>query len=263
MQRLASNLPNRIKQPAQCCVHCGKSYVKKTNLTKHVVLCDMLHQSKKKKLSLLEEEEDQEETPSQQKMYAIMLEFGQRFQKLEEKVEELSKWTVKTKRKVNIVDWLNANCNCEQPFDTLTETIEVTDEDVIFLFKHNFLETWNELMKRSEKRSIAAFVHKPHTFYVYVNNEDKWVEASREMLTKFFNRLHMKIIKRFSEWKKTHRDEINHDESLSLTCDHASVKLMAIDFREDAMFGKIKGALYTQIKKDMTRLLSSEEELEC
>ena len=40
---------NKIKQPSQCCIHCGKSYKKRTNLDKHIVICELLQISKKKK----------------------------------------------------------------------------------------------------------------------------------------------------------------------------------------------------------------------
>ena len=68
MNKLAANIPNMIKQPAQCCVHCGKSYKKKTNLEKHVILCELLNNSKK---SLVIEDD---EIPSQRKIYQILLE---------------------------------------------------------------------------------------------------------------------------------------------------------------------------------------------
>ena len=32
MNKFIYDVPNRIKQPAVCCVNCGKSYVKKANL---------------------------------------------------------------------------------------------------------------------------------------------------------------------------------------------------------------------------------------
>jgi len=60
MNKLAPNIPNKIKQPAKCCVYCGKSYVKKTNLDKHIIICELLNKSKS---SVIIEEED--DIPSQ------------------------------------------------------------------------------------------------------------------------------------------------------------------------------------------------------
>ena len=91
MNKLDYNIPNRIKQPAQCCVHCGKSYVKRSSLDKHIIICDLLQKSKKYKNA----EEDEEPLPSQRKMFQMLIELGQKYNNLEEKVEEMSKWIVK------------------------------------------------------------------------------------------------------------------------------------------------------------------------
>jgi hypothetical protein len=104
MNKLIFNNANMIKQPGQCCVHCGKSYKKKTILEKHVILCELL--TKTKKGIIIEQEDD---IPSQHKIYNILLELGVKFNQLEEKVDELNKWVVKKKKKINVVEWLNAN----------------------------------------------------------------------------------------------------------------------------------------------------------
>ena len=41
MNKLANEIPNRIKQPSQCCINCGKSYIKRVNLDKHLVICEI------------------------------------------------------------------------------------------------------------------------------------------------------------------------------------------------------------------------------
>ena len=37
---LCNIINNRIKQPSQCCVICGKTYKKRTTLDKHIVTCE-------------------------------------------------------------------------------------------------------------------------------------------------------------------------------------------------------------------------------
>ena len=127
MNKIAQNIPNMIKQPAQCCIHCGKSYKKRTNLDKHVILCELLNKSKK--TFSLEIEEDQD-IPSQRKMFEILLELGNKFNRIEEKVDELNKWVVKKKKKINVIEWLNTNIKPEIKFENLIEKIIITDDDV-------------------------------------------------------------------------------------------------------------------------------------
>ena len=74
MNRLAPNIPNKIKQPAQCCIYCGKSYTKITSLNKHTVICDLLQKGKKRSSSSSLRIEDEEPLPSQRKMFDMLIE---------------------------------------------------------------------------------------------------------------------------------------------------------------------------------------------
>ena len=261
MSKIISNIPNMIKQPAQCCVHCGKSYKKKTNLDKHVVLCELL--SKTKKGLVIEDDDD---IPSQRKIYNILLELGMKFNKLEEKVDELNKWVVKKKKKVNVIDWLNTNITPEIKFDSLIEKIIITQDDVKYLFENSFADTLNHIFSRNiynlseSEYPIFAFVQKNNIFYIYEDEDVGWIELSREKLIKFLNRVHMKLFRVYSEYKKQNSEKIENDESFSILCDKTSVKLLNIDFRQETVLGKIRSNMYGRMKTDMKALVEYEFE---
>jgi hypothetical protein len=260
MNKLAQNIPNRIKQPAKCCVYCGKSYVKKTSLDKHIIICELLNNSKS---TIIENDED---VPSQKKMYQILLELGNKFNKLEEKVDELNEWVVKKKKKINVIDWLNTNITPEIKFDILIEKIIITQDDVKYLFDNSFADTLNQIFSRNiynlseTEYQIFAFIQKYNVFYIYENEESGWMELNREKIIKFLNRVHMKLLKAFGEYKKTNVDKIREDESFSLLCDKTSVKMMNVDFRQESILGKIKGNMYSRMKTDMKALVEYEFE---
>ena len=75
MNKLASEIPNRIKQPAMCCVYCGKSYVKRPNLNKHMIICELLQRSKRAKRV----EDDEPDIPSQQRLFQMLIELGEKY----------------------------------------------------------------------------------------------------------------------------------------------------------------------------------------
>jgi tyrosine-protein phosphatase YwqE len=260
MNKLSPNIPNRIKQPSKCCVYCGKSYIKKTSLDKHVVLCELLNNSKN---TIVENDED---IPSQKKMYQILLELGNKFNKLEEKVDELNKWVVKKKKKINVIEWLNTNITPEIKFDSLIEKITITQEDVKYLFDNSFADTLNEIFSRNiynlseSEYPIFAFIQKSNVFYIYENEEAGWMELNREKNVKFLNRVHMKLLRAFGEYKKANANKIREDESFSLLCDKTSVKMMNVDFRQETILGKIKGNMYSRMKTDMKALVEYEFE---
>ena len=97
MNKLAPSINNRIKQPSQCCIYCGKSYIKRANLDKHIIICDLLQ--KRKRPNVTEEEFD-EAIPSQMKLFHMLIELGQKYKKLEEKMEDMNKWVIKKKKKI-------------------------------------------------------------------------------------------------------------------------------------------------------------------
>ena len=261
MNKLAPNIPNRIKQPAKCCVYCGKSYIKKTSLDKHIVICELLNNSKH--LTVIENED---EVPSQKKIYQILLELGNKFNKLEEKVDDLNKWVVKRKKKINVIEWLNTNITPEIKFDSLIEKIIIIQDDVQYLFENSFADTLNQIFSRNiynlseNEYPIFAFVQKLNIFYIYENEEAKWCELNREKMVKFLNRVHMKLLRLFGEYKKVNTDKIREDETFSLLCDKTSVKMMNVDFRQESILSKIKGNMYSRMKTDMKSLVEYEFE---
>ena len=259
---MLTEIPNRIKQPGQCCIHCGKSYKTRENLSKHVDLCELLHKSKKVGPLIIE---DDEPLPSQRKMYQMLLDLGQKYNKMEEKMEEMSKWVAKKKKKINVLEWLNTNITPNITFDSIIEKIIVLEDDISNLLHNSFYDTMNEVFSRSIynynelENPIFAFTQKSNMFYIYDNipNENKkaWVELSRERYIKFLNKVHMKIFKAFCDWKQTKKDEIRTNDAFSILCDKTSLKILNVDFKQEGCFAKVRSAMYTRMKTDMKALV--------
>jgi hypothetical protein len=258
-------IPNRIKQPAHCCIYCGKTYKLRSNVDKHMTLCELVHKSKRNGFIV----EDDDETPSLKKMYKMLLELGKKYNTLEEKVEEINKFVVKKKKKINVLEWLNANIQSSLVFEKLHEQISIIDEDISYLLTNSFNDTLNGIFNRSiynvseSEYPIFAFTQKANMFYVYDKNaEDKieWQELSREKLIKFLNKVHMKLSKHFNDWKKKQINEIKENDSFATICDKTLVKLMSVEFKQDAIFGKTRSSMYSRMKTDMKALVEYEFE---
>jgi uncharacterized protein YeeX (DUF496 family) len=265
MNKLTNNIPNKIKQPAQCCIHCGKSYIKRINLNKHVIICELLH---KRNSSSLVIEDDEEPIPSQRKMFQMLIELGQKYNKLDEKVEELNKWVVKKKKKINILEWLNDNITPNILFDSLIDKIIVNEDDIKYLFENTFNDVLNEIFLRTiynfneTENPIFAFVQKANVFYIYESVEDKkmWVELSRENLIKFLNKVHIKILKAFCQFKQERLDEIRGSDNYSIKCDKTMVKIMSVEFKQESILSKVKSMMFAKMKTDMKALVEFEFE---
>lgn len=260
---LLQTIPNKVTQSKQCCIYCGKSYKTRTNLEKHLLLCELIYKRKNTSLSL----EDEHDIPSQKKIYQLLLELGQKYNRLEEKVEEINKYVIKKKKKINIIEWLTTNITPNIDFNVFTEKINITNNHVEFLFNNSIIDTFNEIFNsfyetNDLENPIFAFIQKNNTFYIYDKIEANhiWIELSREKFIKFLNKIQMKISKAFYEWKKIHTQELNDIENLSTLYDKALIKLMSVDFKQENILCKIKTIIYAKIKTDIKALVEYEFE---
>ena len=262
MNKIANEIPNRIKQPAQCCIHCGKSYIKRVNLDKHLVICELLQKSKKTSKIIIEEDEPM---PSQRKMFEMLLELGQKYSRLEEKVDEINKWVVKKKKKINVLEWLNANVKPDINFDNLIDKIIIDEQDVKILLENSFYHVLTEVFSRTiynfseTENPIFAFVQKQNMFYIY-DKDGIWIELSRDRLIKFLNKVHTKIFKQFYEWKKSKVADIKSDDRLANICDKTLVKITSVEFNQEAILSKVKNNMFSRMKTDMKALIEYEFE---
>jgi hypothetical protein len=263
MSKFIYDVPNRIKQPAQCCVNCGKSYVKKANLEKHLIICDLLQTCRKKTKLIIED--DDEPLPTQRKMFEMLIELGQKYSKLEEKVDEINKWVIKKKKKINVLDWLNANIKPNIIFDDIFDKIIINETDINNILRNSFYDVLNDVFSRTIynfnelENPIFGFVQKPNVFYIYDPN-NIWVELSRERLTKFLNKVHMKIFKEFTVWKQINISEIKANSNLGSLCDKTLVKIMSVEFKQDSIFSKVRSTMFSRMKTDMKALIEYEFE---
>ena len=263
------NIKNLIKQPSRCCTNCGKGYKLKSSLDKHLLICELVTRQGKKKLLIVEEEEI---IPDNKQLYKILLELTAKYTKLENKMAEVSKFAVKEKKKINILDWLNNNVTPTYTFKELSNKI-VLDTKFNDLILHNpFNDILNEIINQyliDENLPILAFTQKTNTIFIFtksdatnpVNNSavvSGWQEIPRDALIGLLNSIQMKISKSFYDWKQLHKEELLTNDTLCGICDKALVKIMSPSFKEDKYLSKAKSSIYNKIKKDIKMLIEYE-----
>ena len=199
----------------------------------------------------------------------MLIELGQKYNKLEEKVEELNKWVVKKKKKINILEWLNDNNSPNILFDSIIDKITVNEEDIKNLFENPFNDILNDIFSRTiynfneDENPMFAFVQKANMFYVYEqidNNKKIWVELSKEKLIKFLNKIHTKILKAFCDFKKERIQEIRASDNYSIKCDKTMIKIMSVEFKQESILSKVRSMMFAKMKTDMKALIEFEFE---
>ena len=217
-------------------------------------------------------------------MFQMLLELGKKYTKLEEQMSEITKWVSKKKKKINVIEWLNSNVACKtniNDFISNSDWLTIEDSDIEHIMKNTFFDTMNHILSKTlfvmkdEYNSVPifAFSQKVNTLYAFkrfvvdevdneVDNEDSngWKEISREMLIKWFNRLHIHFLKVFTSWKKERIGKGGNNDAFEMNCDKSLMKLMSVDFNVESSFSKMKSIVFNGLKTDMKALIEYEFE---
>ena len=256
---ISAPIPNLIKQPAQCCTHCGKSFKKKTNLQKHVALCELIVESNKRRSPT-----DIITVPSQEKIYIMLLEIGHRFTVMENKIQEMQTYISKSRKKLNVVDWLNKRPRPTICFSQLSKSILVREEHIRYLMDHSLIETFTLLLEEYiynlPNLPLFACSQKTGKLYIFDKNTDAcnttatdaidaciWFEMNETIMSTFIHTIHNSLIRANVHFKKTHKSHIKQDEAFSVQCDEITLKIANIN--HGSFLPKIKHTLYSQLKQ--------------
>ena len=124
----------------------------------------------------------------------------------------------------------------------------------------------NSLYKLTQSKSLPVFCFDQKTNYIYVYNiqteseTPSWFPVERENLISFMNKIHMKITKKLTEWKKTQETHGTFIDSKAEKYNKTVMKLMDINFKQDNTFNKFKSIIYGSLKTDMKALIEYEFE---
>jgi hypothetical protein len=274
---ITSNIKTHHKYNAHpmYCEFCGKCYKTIVNLNKHILLCQVVNRCVKKigtidKPGTIDiDKPENEHLPSHETMYKIIESLTIKYNKLEEKMEELQKWVDKKKKKINIIDWLNDNDKLKPSydFDSIFDKINITQTAVDFLFTNSFYDTVNEILtsfynNNNPETPLFAFNQKSNLIYVFNKNESQgsWKEISKDQLIDFLDKIQTKITRCLKEWKKINEDKVRNDNKYSELYSKTIIKIMDVKFNNETTITRYKSLLYNKIKVDMKSLIEYEYE---
>jgi hypothetical protein len=250
-------------------------------MDKHLVLCETIYRSKNNKsvVSLssgssgFDPVNDAENIhlPSQKQMYNIILELTMKYNKLEEKMVQMTKWIEKKKKKINIIEWLNANITPEFLFKNLIDKIVISDTDIDYLLVNGPIDVFSEIMSNCifglrEKQQFPLFCLDQKTNYIYIydiqTQTDKpcWVELEKDVLVHFMNNILIKITKELNNWKKKLEIQNSFSDNKADVYNRTFIKLLDLNFRQESLFNKIRGIIYVKMKTDIKALIEYEFE---
>jgi hypothetical protein len=277
MQSTSTTISPLANHSCHSCHCCGKTYTRKTSYIKHVILCEVLHQTKREKKC---EEEESTDIPSTKQLYNIIQELAIKYQNMEQKMNEMQKWVETKKRKLNVIQWLNINIEPSTSIQNWIQSIQVNEEHIEILIEENMFQTISAILrgrlkedKKSSQTTSSASLSKPqetpiycltqkaNLFYCYNDETNKWSHFTTEEIIIMLKRLHQKLVKALCEWHDNNISRINSSDKMQILYNQSMIKLMSVNFTQDSqILSKIKNDLYQQLKTDMKNVIEYEFE---
>lgn len=253
------------------CPFCDKTYTRASSLEKHTITCQYLNKSKKDKKI---EEEETANLPTYKELVAIVQEFALKCAKMEEKMALMEKWVETKKKKINVVQWLNANVVPEINYSTWVKQLKITQQHIKYLFDNSIIDTVSFVFEENIKLSTSAtsiampnpnnpipiysFNQKSNNFYIFDLGE--WRELVFTDLAYLFKQLQNKLLLEMNQWRTENLEQINRSDKISELYNKNMIKLMNISFVQDATFSKMKTNMYNSLKVDIKHLIEFEFE---
>jgi hypothetical protein len=244
----------------------------------------MAHKSKRLKMC---EEEETTNIPSVLQLYNIIQEMADKQQKMEEKMNEMQKWIDKKKKKLNVVHWLNTQFAPPATFEVRVKSIVVIQEDITVLIEQNFAQTVTNILKRNlcppkdglVKEPFACFSEKNSVFYIYkelvaqaeaqaeaeeaqkdAKSENKWSKMTTDEFTYLLRVIHSRLLNALCTWRDLNSERIKYNDKFAELYNKTVIKLMGVDFNQEATLSKIRTPLYNYLKGDLKNMVEYDYE---
>ena len=172
--------------------------------------------------------------------------------KLEKKLENQQRWIQRQKKKISIIDWLNDNCNPNVNFKQWYSTLNITSQDLNFIFEHDFIQGLNYILQRKLPIKneinfpIRSFQQKLNELFIF--NGDTWELLDIDEFSKMINHIHKKIHTVFAEWNKIQQKRIDYGNNVDETYYKNVSKVMGGKYSREEALRKIKFKLFNYLK---------------
>ncbi len=242
------------------CKYCNRIYKKQINYTQHILFCEILNKTKQEK----EQEEDILDTiPSQYELFQIVKILISKYDKLNKDNENLKQLISNRKKKLNVIDWLNLNCNPNITFLEWLNNIKIEEKELEYVFNLGNIDgiilILQEYCSTIENNNIPikSFNQKENTIYIYeIENNKKgiWKIISKEELDLLFGTLNKKIIDIFKIWQEKNISKLEQDD-FAIEYIQKVRKILGKTENQDIENNKLRNKLYKYLKVNIKTLI--------
>lgn len=243
----------------RACNHCAKEYTKKSSLVRHELLCEFLNKSKREKRI---EQEETSDLPCYTELVYLVQELAYKHSQVEKKVTELENHqNIQYKKcKINVEEWLNQHVTPPYTCTDIVNKLNIKPDHIKMLFETKLIPIICNILEADLTKSACPLYCVKNTLYCYNDNESKWCELDKKTLIKILNKIHQTMLTGLCGWRAENLERLNTNDKLSISYNQAMIKLMDVDFSQDANLNKIKTHLCNHLRCELKSVIEYEFE---
>lgn len=195
------------------CGFCGKTFKKKRFYEKHILLCEQIEKNKIQEKVIIE---SNIKMPSQEQLYLLLMDMTHKYNTIQQELNLMRRYIHKSKKKINILEWMKNNCNSTMDYSVWKKTITISDVQLYNLFDNGYINGVYSIIESSlsldtvHNHPIRCFDQKKHIFFTYENGD--WSIMDQNDITNLIRFINKLIMKKFLEWKENNNEKIQQDD---------------------------------------------------
>jgi hypothetical protein len=199
------------------------------------------------------ENEERADTPTVRGLYEIILELTKKMNKMEQRLQEMAKSVDVKKKKINILEWLNANLHGGgDTFETFMLQLQVTRRDLDYLFRSDYTSTILHILQENlpiadgtKENVLKSFNQKSNVLYAYSQGE--WMIVTEQMFQTLVYVVDKKLLGEFIKWQTENAVNME-DDDFALKYAINVKKIMGGSLTREQIYSRLKIDLYKYLK---------------
>lgn len=232
------------------CPYCSKAFGRISALQNHSAFCAIRHQGK----YAAKNSTDELDIPPLRDMYIVLQKLVLENEKLHKKIAQLEKLTNKEKKRVSLVDWLDANKTPTIDFVDWVKNISVTQCDFHRILTVNIVNLIMDIIKNNLETKdipICSFDQKLKTIFIYT--QKSWRIVEKGEFYRFIDNIIRKLTSQLNQWMQRIELQLQTNEE---KFHMYTKKIYSIDTEEVAR--RIHLRLYNHLKYNLRNIVEYE-----
>ena len=198
-----------MQSPKFQCLLCGKTYKRQIYYENHVSTCK-INDLAKHNINL-----NRDDDTSISELLLVVKELSNKYETVVKELKSLRKYVEKTKRQINIPDWLDNNYPCIYSFKDWLRGFDINKTHLEMIFEADLITGFNKIIEEfflvDDNIPIRCFKQKKSVFYIFT---ERWKIMNQKEFEFMISCINSKIIRMLKQWQDSNVSLIETNSDL-------------------------------------------------